>query len=104
MDSMNFGDWASLLSTVSVAIVVLLNMRNLSKPREDILVRLARIEAGVDGIQGRLDRIQNTQVQTDHRVNDLERKLGQVEESVKSAHKRIDTIEKQGGQHHAGVL
>ena len=42
---MNFGDWASLLSTVSVAIVVLLNMRNLSKPREDILVRLARIEA-----------------------------------------------------------
>ena len=89
---MSFGDWASLLSAVSVALVVLLNVRNFSKPREDILVRLARIEAGVDGIQGRLDRIQNTQAQTEHRVNDLERKLGHVEESAKSAHKRIDEI------------
>lgn len=96
MDGLRITDWVAVVSAVSMLVVLALNIRSLTKPREDLLVRLAKIEAGIDGIQGRLDRIQNSIGQIEKNVLDLEGRVGKVEESARSAHKRIDDIIKGG--------
>lgn len=96
MDGLQITDWLAILSAVSMVIVLALNVRNLNKPKEDLIVRLAKIEAGIEGIQGRLDRIQNSIGQIEKNVLDLEGRVAKVEESTRSAHKRIDDIVKGG--------
>lgn len=82
-----------LVCTMLGAVLAFANQRRASKSdsahegREigTILAEIAHIRAGVDGINGRLDR-------SDQKHVDLVERMAKVEASAKQAHRRIDEL------------
>lgn len=60
-----------------------------------IEMQLEHIKQGVDEIKAEMKDIKNDAKTQENKLNDLIEKIARLDESLKSAHKRIDELEKE---------
>lgn len=88
----------ALLCTLLGAVATLVTMkRNFSKDTKDEASNSTRVEIKLDYAINGINEIKSDIRDTKKDVSDLSNRLTRVEESTKSAHHRIDSIEKDGG-------
>lgn len=82
------------LSCVMAIIALITLMRNGKKETTDEAVQQASMTADIKYIRGSVDeiKVENRVMRTD--MSNLKVKLTEIEQSVKSAHKRLDDMQK----------
>lgn len=82
------------LSCVMAIIAIITLARNGKKDTQDEAIQRANMTADIKYIRGSIDdiKVENKSMQRD--VGDLKVKMVEIEQSVKSAHKRLDDLQK----------
>ena len=88
---MEAGNWIALLSLVLAAVVFLTNGR---KDTRGDAAQSARLEAKVDGIASNVSEIRVEIRTMQNEVKDHGQRIVAVESSTKSAHHRLDELER----------
>lgn len=93
-----------LISVVSVAFAIYFGLkglrRNDTKDIEERAVQNATINVKLDNISNTVNDIRYDISETKKKVDEIDKRLVIVEQSAKSAHKRLDNMERGERSHH----
>lgn len=87
--------WIPIALSCVMAIVAIITLaKNGKKETQDEAIQRANMTADIKYIRGSIDdiKVENKSMQRD--VGDLKVKVVEIEQSVKSAHKRLDDMQK----------
>jgi septal ring factor EnvC (AmiA/AmiB activator) len=86
-----------LICTVFGALATFLTLkRNYTADTKEETTNFTKVETKIDYISKGVDDIRLDIKAQDRKISDINERLVRVEESTKSAHKRLDSIEKEG--------
>ncbi len=98
MQGINFsvGDLLSLVTAAGVLIALVSNTMSIRARRRDGDPNIIEMRSDIKYIRTTLDRQEGVAGEQQRRLDDADRRITVIEESVRSAHKRIDEMRKVG--------
>ncbi len=93
MDTITVGLLCTLIGALGTFLT---QKRNVKQDTKEETKSFTQVETKIDYISKGVDDIRIDIKSQDRKINDINERLIRVEESAKSAHKRIDNVEKEG--------
>ncbi len=86
-------DWLSLVSALGVVVALIANLRGLRDKEADKAGELTEMRSDIKHIRGQVDKSDVLMADIRVQLGDVKDRVTRVEESVKNAHHRINTLE-----------
>ncbi len=90
---MGLTDWLSLVSGLGVVVALVANLRGLRDREAHKAGELTEMRSDIKHIRGQVDKSDVLMADLRGQVSDVKDRVTRVEESIKSAHHRINALE-----------
>lgn len=93
MEQLGLTGWLSLLSAAGVIVALISNLRGMRARDEQKAAELSEMRSDIKHIRGQVDKSDVLMADVREQLDEVRDRVTRVEESTKSAHKRIDKWE-----------
>ncbi len=93
MDNLMLSDWVAIVSSLGVILAIVVSITTLVSKSKEKSASDAELRVDIKYIRKNVDSTNKLVKSLDEKIGGIDTRLARVEESVKSAHKRIDTME-----------
>ncbi len=97
MEQLGFAGWLSLLSAAGVMVALVSNLRGMRAHDEQKAAELSEMRSDIKHIRGQVDKNDVLMADVREQLDEVRDRVTRVEESTKSAHKRVDKLEETEG-------
>jgi septation ring formation regulator EzrA len=97
MEQLGFAGWLSLLSAAGVMVALVSNLRGMRVTDEQKAAELSEMRSDIKHIRGQVDKNDVLMADVREQLDEVRDRVTRVEESTKSAHKRMDKLEETEG-------
>lgn len=93
MDQLNFSDWVAIISALGMVLSIVVTISALVDKSGKRREREAEMRTDIKHIRENVDMTNATLNALDQKLDGIDTRVARVEESAKSAHRRIDGLE-----------
>lgn len=93
MEQLGLNGWLSLISALGVIVALVSNLRGMRARDEQKAAELSEMRSDIKHIRGQVDKNDVLMADVREQLDEVRDRVTRVEESTKSAHKRIDKWE-----------
>ena len=93
MERLDLAGWLSLLSAAGVIVALVSNLRGMRARDEQKAAELSEMRSDIKHIRGQVDKNDVLMADVREQLDEVRDRVTRVEESTKSAHKRLDKRE-----------
>ncbi len=93
MENLDLAGWLSLLSAAGVIVALVSNLRGMRARDEQKAAELSEMRSDIKHIRGQVDKNDVLMADVREQLDEVRDRVTRVEESTKSAHKRLDKRE-----------
>ncbi len=93
MNGLSLSDWLSLLSALGVIVALICNLRSIREKNEHKARELTEMRSDIKHIRGQVDKSDVLMADVRGQLGDTKDRVTRLEESVKSAHHRLNVLE-----------
>lgn len=93
MEYLDLAGWLSLLSAAGVIVALVSNLRGMRARDEQKAAELSEMRSDIKHIRGQVDKNDVLMADVREQLDEMRDRVTRVEESTKSAHKRLDKRE-----------
>ena len=93
MERLDLAGWLSLLSAAGVIVALISNLRGMRARDEQKAAELSEMRSDIKHIRGQVDKNDVLMADVREQLDEVRDRVTRVEESTKSAHKRLDKKE-----------
>lgn len=93
MEALGLSGWLSLLSAAGVIVALVSNLRGMRARDEQKAAELSEMRSDIKHIRGQVDKNDVLMADVREQLDAVRDRVTRVEESTKSAHKRLDKRE-----------
>lgn len=97
MTQLGLTGWLSLLSAAGVIVALVSNLRGMRARDEQKAAELSEMRSDIKHIRGQVDKNDILMADVRGQLDEVRDRVTRVEESAKSAHKRLDKMEETEG-------
>ncbi len=97
MEALGLSGWLSLLSAAGVIVALVSNLRGMRANDEQKAAELSEMRSDIKHIRGQVDKNDVLMADVREQLDAVRDRVTRVEESTKSAHKRLDKREEVEG-------
>lgn len=97
MEEIGISTWLSLLSAAGVIVALVSNLRGMRVRDEQKAAELSEMRSDIKHIRGQVDKNDIFMAEVRKQLDVVKDRVTRVEESAKSAHRRMDKREKSEG-------
>lgn len=94
MERLDLAGWLSLLSAAGVIVALISNLRGMRARDEQKAAELSEMRSDIKHIRGQVDKNDVLMADVREQLDEVRDRVTRVEESTKSAHKRLDKRER----------
>lgn len=98
MNRLDLTGWLSLLSAAGVIVALVSNLRGMRARDEQKAAELSEMRSDIKHIRGQVDKNDLLMADVREQLDEVRDRVTRVEESTKSAHKRLDRLTETEGQ------
>ena len=93
MDKLMLSDWVAIVSSLGMILAIVVSITTLVSKSKEKSASDAELRVDIKYIRENVDSTNKLVKSLDEKIGGIDTRLARVEESAKSAHKRIDNIE-----------
>lgn len=93
MDKLMLSDWVAIVSSLGMILAIVVSITTLVSKSKEKSASDAELRVDIKYIRENVDSTNKLVKSLDEKIGGIDTRLARVEESAKSAHKRIDIME-----------
>lgn len=93
MDKLMLSDWVAIVSSLGMILAIVVSITTLVSKSKEKSASDAELRVDIKYIRENVDSTNKLVKSLDEKIGGIDTRLARVEESTKSAHKRIDIME-----------